>query len=102
MEMYDPRKSGGLAHAGTFNNNVISMAAGCAGCKILDEETTDRLNELGERLKEMVTTVIDEKLYPGAPEADGVHCESSKGNLSLTFLSILPPHPNFLAGPPLK
>ena len=71
MEMYDPTKSGGLAHAGTFNNNVISMAAGCAGCKVLDEKTTDRLNDLGELLKEMVTDVIEKHLYGDVSHANG-------------------------------
>lgn len=81
MEMYDPRNSGGLAHAGTFNNNVISMAAGCAGCKVLDEKTTDRLNDLGERLKETVTDVIEKHLYSGLPRTmNGANGESLKGN----------------------
>ena len=80
MEMYDPRKSGGLAHAGTFNNNVISMAAGCAGCKVLDEENTNRLNDLGERLKEMVTDVIEKHLYGDVPHTDGADEGSLKGN----------------------
>lgn len=62
MAMYDPTKNGGVAHPGTFNNNVISMAGGCAGCKVLDEETTNRLNELGELLKEKVQCAIDEGL----------------------------------------
>jgi len=30
MAKFDPRQKGALAHAGTFNNNVCSMAAGCA------------------------------------------------------------------------
>lgn len=30
MQQFDPRRRGALAHAGTFNNNVLSMAAGCA------------------------------------------------------------------------
>ncbi|CAD6592958.1 MAG: hypothetical protein ASARMPRED_006861 [Alectoria sarmentosa] len=71
MGMYDPSKSGGLAHAGTFNNNVISMAAGCAGCKVLDEVSTNRLNDLGERLKEMVTDVIEKHLYDNVPHTNG-------------------------------
>ncbi|KAM0798374.1 putative glutamate-1-semialdehyde 2,1-aminomutase [Usnea florida] len=72
MEMYDPRKKGGLAHAGTFNNNVISMAAGCAGCRVLDEETTNRLNDLGERLKEKVMDVIEKHLYSDLPRTVNV------------------------------
>lgn len=80
MEMYDPTKSGGLAHAGTFNNNVISMAAGCAGCKVLDEKTTNRLNDLGELLKEMVTDVIEKHLYGHVSHANGTDGGSFKGN----------------------
>jgi glutamate-1-semialdehyde 2,1-aminomutase len=30
MSNFNPRKEGAIAHAGTFNNNVCSMAAGCA------------------------------------------------------------------------
>ena len=59
MAMYDPTKNGGVAHPGTFNNNVMSMAAGCAGIKIMDEGTTDRLNELGELLKGKIGRVIE-------------------------------------------
>ena len=66
MALFDPTKQGSLAHAGTFNNNVVSMAAGCAGCKVLNEETTGQLNELGETLKEKVQGAIDKVLnaYP--------------------------------------
>ena len=83
MEMYDPTKSGSLAHAGTFNNNVISMAAGCAGCKVLDEKTTDRLNELGDLMKKMVTDVIEKYLYSDVSHANGadggsLKCKSSR------------------------
>jgi glutamate-1-semialdehyde 2,1-aminomutase len=31
MELFDPARPGALPHAGTFNNNVVSMAAGHAG-----------------------------------------------------------------------
>ena len=61
MGMFDPR-NGQLAHAGTFNNNVVSMAAGVAGCTILDEEKTEQMNALGEQMQEMVQKVIDETL----------------------------------------
>lgn len=47
------------------------MAAGCAGCKILDEETTDRLNDLGERMKQMVQDVIDKHVYSEVPHMNG-------------------------------
>ena len=88
MEMYDPSKSGGLAHAGTFNNNVISMAVGCAGFKVLDEETTDRVNDLGERMKVMVTDVISNHLYSDASHTDGAENGTANGTTKGTQ-----PHP---------
>ena len=76
MALFDPTKQGSLAHAGTFNNNVVSMAAGCAGCKLLNEETTNRLSDLGETLKEKVQGAIDKGLnadsQKGFAIADGV------------------------------
>ncbi|MDJ0751061.1 MAG: aminotransferase class III-fold pyridoxal phosphate-dependent enzyme [Woeseiaceae bacterium] len=33
MEHFNPKQAGSLAHAGTFNNNVCSMAAGCAAMR---------------------------------------------------------------------
>lgn len=57
MGMFDPR-AGMLSHAGTFNNNVVSMAAGVAGMGVLDEEVIDRLNALGERMKGLVEGVL--------------------------------------------
>ena len=89
MGMYDPSKSGGLAHAGTFNNNVISMAAGCAGCKVLDEFSTNRLNDLGERLKEMVTDVIEKHLYDDVPHTNGADEGSLQGNVTSLQLAIM-------------
>ena len=91
MEIYDPTKSGSLAHAGTFNNNVISMAAGCAGCKVLDEETANRLNELGEQLKEMVNNVIEKQLYSSRSYTNGAVEGSSKGNTTSLHTSHVSP-----------
>ena len=63
MAMFDPRGwgEGGaavLSHAGTFNNNVVSMAAGVAGLGVLTEEVLGRLNKLGERMKGLVEGVL--------------------------------------------
>ncbi len=33
MQQFNPKRKGALAHAGTFNNNVFSMAAGCAAMR---------------------------------------------------------------------
>ena len=53
MQRFDPRRPDALAHAGTFNNNVLSMAAGLAGLRELwTPEACAALNARGERLRD--------------------------------------------------
>jgi glutamate-1-semialdehyde 2,1-aminomutase len=47
MAHFDPRRQGALAHAGTFNNNVCSMAAGCAAMREI--YTPERAAEFFDR-----------------------------------------------------
>ena len=48
----DPRNPGALSHSGTYNNNVLTMAAGYAGLsKVLTREAVERLNSNGEALQ---------------------------------------------------
>lgn len=58
MTMFDP-ENGKLAHSGTFNNNVISMAAGVVGSGILTESVLRELNERGERLRTGIECLIE-------------------------------------------
>jgi glutamate-1-semialdehyde 2,1-aminomutase len=52
MELYDPRRPGALPHAGTFNNNVLTMAAGLAGLtRVYTPSACEALNARGERLR---------------------------------------------------
>jgi glutamate-1-semialdehyde 2,1-aminomutase len=51
MELYDPRRPDALPHAGTFNNAVLTMAAGAAGLRAYTEAEAERLNGLGDRLR---------------------------------------------------
>ncbi len=52
MSAYDPTRPGSLFHAGTFNNNVLSMSAGIAGLgRVLTDEALTALNERGDRLR---------------------------------------------------
>ena len=57
MSMFDPR-NGILSHSGTFNNNIVTMAAGCAGIDIYTEGEATRLNTLGEKLKASVEKIL--------------------------------------------
>lgn len=59
MARFDPSQPGALPHAGTFNNNVLSMAAGLAGLtQVLDDARLDALNARGDRLREALHSVM--------------------------------------------
>ena len=52
MARLDPRDPSAFTHSGTFNNNVLTMAAGLAGLtRVLTPEATVRLNDSGDRLR---------------------------------------------------
>jgi glutamate-1-semialdehyde 2,1-aminomutase len=52
MAHFDPAAGGTLGHAGTFNNNVASMAAGVAALtEVLTTEVIDDVHARGERLR---------------------------------------------------
>jgi glutamate-1-semialdehyde 2,1-aminomutase len=52
MSVYDPRSADAVPHSGTFNNNVLSMAAGYAGLsRLFTPEASDALFRRGEQLR---------------------------------------------------
>ncbi|MGH6962480.1 MAG: aspartate aminotransferase family protein [Dongiaceae bacterium] len=52
MARFDPRRPDAVSHAGTFNNNVISMAAGLAGLtQLYTPAAAERLTADGEALR---------------------------------------------------
>jgi glutamate-1-semialdehyde 2,1-aminomutase len=58
MERYDPRRSDAIPHAGTFNNNVLTMAAGHAGLsKIFTADAADALFARGEAFRAELNAV---------------------------------------------
>jgi glutamate-1-semialdehyde 2,1-aminomutase len=53
MSRFDPSRPDALQHGGTFNNDVLTMAAGAAGLtRVLTEAEITRLNGLGDRLRD--------------------------------------------------
>lgn len=62
MERFDPSRPDALPHAGTFNNNVLSMAAGVAG---LSESFTPaacaELNERGDKLRDDLNSLFRDR-----------------------------------------
>jgi len=58
LERFDPSREGALPHAGTFNNAVLTMAAGAAGLtQVLTPDEIARLNALGDRLRDRIAAL---------------------------------------------
>jgi glutamate-1-semialdehyde 2,1-aminomutase len=73
MSRFDPSRSDALPHAGTFNNAVLTMAAGAAGLELYDEQAADRLNALGERLRERLNAIDGDLSATGYGSLVGIH-----------------------------
>jgi glutamate-1-semialdehyde 2,1-aminomutase len=68
MAAYDPTRPGALFHAGTFNNNVLTMSAGIAGLEqVLDDATLTAVNDRGDRLR----VALDELAGPAGLHVSG-------------------------------
>ncbi len=68
MAAYDPTRPGSLFHAGTFNNNVLTMSAGIAGLEqVLDDDTLSAVNARGDRLR----SALDEVARPAGLSVSG-------------------------------
>jgi glutamate-1-semialdehyde 2,1-aminomutase len=65
MERYDPRRSGALPHAGTFNNNILTISAGLAGMtEIFTPDAARRLTALGEGLRRRLNDLCAARRAP--------------------------------------
>ncbi|MGA1662280.1 MAG: aminotransferase class III-fold pyridoxal phosphate-dependent enzyme, partial [Candidatus Nanopelagicales bacterium] len=76
MARFDPSQPGALPHAGTFNNNVLTMAAGIAGLtQVLDDATLNAVNARGDRLREDLNRVMSPHgwIATGRASMIGVH-----------------------------
>jgi len=59
MAAFDPTQGGALSQAGTFNNNVVSMAAGVAALRdVLTPEALVALNDRGDVLRERLNVTF--------------------------------------------
>ena len=80
MERFDPRRADAVSHAGTFNNNVLSMAAGLAAAtQVLTAERLDNLWAEGEKLRAELNAVAVARDVPiqvlGTGSIMGFHFE---------------------------
>ena len=65
MAAFDATAGGRLGHAGTFNNNVVSMAAGVATLtEVLTPDVLAATNARGERLRSTLNDVFGRHALP--------------------------------------
>jgi glutamate-1-semialdehyde 2,1-aminomutase len=51
MDIFSPKRAHPMHHSGTFNGNAVTMAAGIAAMKLVDQALIDRINTMGNRLR---------------------------------------------------
>ena len=65
MQCLDPARPDAFSHAGTFNNNVLSMAGGLAGLtEVFSPGEATRINALGDRLREQLNNAAASRGLP--------------------------------------
>ncbi len=106
MARFDPRRADALPHAGTFNNNALTMAAGSVGLRdIFTPEAADALNARGEALRARLNDLMQAagvpvcvagvgslmNIHPVAnvPRAPHEHAHADKRARDLIFFDLL-------------
>jgi glutamate-1-semialdehyde 2,1-aminomutase len=51
MKLFDPNQPNPIFHSGTFNGTDVIMAAGMATLELYDQQAVERINSLGEKLR---------------------------------------------------
>ena len=57
MALFDPTRADALPHAGTFNNNTLTMHAGIAAMEILTPEVVTAVNARGDKLRTKLNAI---------------------------------------------
>lgn len=79
MSRFDPGRPGALAHAGTFNNNALTMAAGVAALRdVYTPAAAVKLNARGDELRDRLNAIARHEQAPlrwtGLGSLMNVHC----------------------------
>jgi glutamate-1-semialdehyde 2,1-aminomutase len=65
MDLFDPRRPDALPHAGTFNNNILTMTAGLTGLiEVYTPDAAHALNARGDALRDRLNALCQKA---GAP-----------------------------------
>jgi glutamate-1-semialdehyde 2,1-aminomutase len=98
MSRFDPGREDAIPHGGTFNNAALTMAAGAAGLtRVYTAEAVERLNALGDRLRDRLNEAAAGSKVPftvtGYGSLAGLHFARSP----IRSVADLPPSPELRA-----
>lgn len=93
MDLFDPRRPGSLGHAGTFNNNTLTMAAGIAAAGLLTEDALAAVNALGDRFRDDLNALFSRRAAPfylsGLGSLMNIHVRGEAGLRKLMFFDLV-------------
>src|SRR4051812_4334365 len=82
LARFDPSRPDAFQHAGTFNNAVLTMAAGVAGLtRVYTPDEIARLNRLGDRLRDRLNDVGDWLHATGYGSMVGLYTDEDRKTL---------------------
>ncbi len=65
MDLYDPRRPDAIAHAGTFNNNVLTMAAGITALEeIYTASRAEEFTKWGDSVRKQLKDIVADTNVP--------------------------------------
>jgi glutamate-1-semialdehyde 2,1-aminomutase len=95
MDHLDPGRTDRIGHGGTFNNNVLTMAAGTAGLqRIATREAINDLNRQADRLRDKLQAAANSRGVPLQPKGYG-------SIVSMHFQTTEPKRPDDIKTSPL-
>ena len=83
MAVNDQRRSEFVMHAGTYNANPMTLAAGLASMRLLTREKTEEINRRGDYLRNRINEIAESKGVP--------ICASGVGSLLQVHTGYSPP-----------
>ena len=83
MAVNDQRRSEFVMHAGTYNANPMTLAAGLAAMRLLTREKTEEINRRGDYLRNRINEIAESKGVP--------ICASGVGSLLQVHTGYSPP-----------
>ena len=58
MDIFSPKRQNPMHHSGTFNGNALTMRAGIAAMKEIDDSVISHINGLGEHLRSSIQEML--------------------------------------------